>query len=141
MHQSSILANFVEHDGCARMTIVVLFVTAVGCLAYTWGYYEGINNAKPLLLPDSTELGALSHKAHHNETVARSHSVHGLGGHAVGAHGAKDKLHGTTGEKRPVFAHGRRTQSQVDLAVVPKKVAISEKRSQTETRRQYQHLL
>jgi hypothetical protein len=32
--------NFVEQEGLAKLTIMLLVVTSAGCLAYTWGYYE-----------------------------------------------------------------------------------------------------
>ncbi len=34
------LNSFVESDGCARTTIVLLLLTTIGCMSYTWGYYE-----------------------------------------------------------------------------------------------------
>jgi hypothetical protein len=34
------LLNYVEHEGLAKLTITILAVTCVGCLAYTWGYAE-----------------------------------------------------------------------------------------------------
>lgn len=32
--------NYVEHEGLAKLTIQILALTCVGCLAYTWGYAE-----------------------------------------------------------------------------------------------------
>ena len=34
------LISYVENEGLARLTITILAVTCVGCLAYTWGYAE-----------------------------------------------------------------------------------------------------
>ncbi len=34
------LTQFVESDGLARTVLVVLACTTLGCLSYTWGYYE-----------------------------------------------------------------------------------------------------
>jgi hypothetical protein len=34
------LLNYVENEGLARLTITILAVTCIGCLAYTWGYAE-----------------------------------------------------------------------------------------------------
>ncbi len=33
-------SNFVEQEGIARMVILILFFTTIGCFSYTWGYYE-----------------------------------------------------------------------------------------------------
>ena len=32
--------RFVENDGIARSVLNILLLTTIGCLAYTWGYYE-----------------------------------------------------------------------------------------------------
>ena len=32
--------TFVEHDGFARTVILLLLLTTVGCMSYTWGYWE-----------------------------------------------------------------------------------------------------
>lgn len=37
---ASSLNSFVEGDGCARSVLVILLLTTVGCMSYTWGYYE-----------------------------------------------------------------------------------------------------
>lgn len=113
MH-NSVVANFVEHDGCARLTIIILFVTCVGCLSYTWGYYEGINNSKPLVIAETAEVHVVQSKAAGNDTKA----AHGQG---MGLHGAlhKDhKLHGAGGEKRHFPVHGRHMRSAIYAAPV-----------------------
>jgi hypothetical protein len=35
-----VMNQWVEQDGLARSVLVILFMTTVGCFAYTWGYYE-----------------------------------------------------------------------------------------------------
>jgi hypothetical protein len=45
--------NFVEHEGLARTVIVILVMTTVGCLTYTWGYYE-VNAVRS---PDCAVIG------------------------------------------------------------------------------------
>ena len=88
--------RFVENDGIARSVLNILLLTTIGCLAYTWGYYEvrsidmlmlsllfqcccvlkywqGLHNNKIQLL--------LSHEhesAKYNESAARSPGGHGL---------------------------------------------------------------
>jgi hypothetical protein len=32
--------GFLEHEGLARSVVAILLMTTVGCLTYTWGYYE-----------------------------------------------------------------------------------------------------
>ena len=32
--------TYVEQEGLAKRTILILAVTCVGCLSYTWGYAE-----------------------------------------------------------------------------------------------------
>ncbi|KXZ47382.1 hypothetical protein GPECTOR_35g820 [Gonium pectorale] len=51
-NSQSCLSNFVEQDGCARTVIVLLLLTTVGCISYTWGYYEGIANGQSNLMLD-----------------------------------------------------------------------------------------
>jgi hypothetical protein len=40
MQLSTLAQGFIEHDGVARLVIVMLLISTVGCLTYTWGYYE-----------------------------------------------------------------------------------------------------
>lgn len=52
--------NFLETDGIARSVLLILFMTTIGCFSYTWGYYEGVHNARtgPLAARSHT-LGGL----------------------------------------------------------------------------------
>lgn len=68
--------NFVEGEGLARTTIFALFVTTIGCLAYTWGYYEGVHNTKnPFLIEGSLLNSSIAMEP------AQANHVHGQGGH------------------------------------------------------------
>jgi len=67
------LLNYVESEGLARLTITILAVTCVGCLAYTWGYAEvrrwgtgwleraALPSARALLFPTATASRLLQH--------------------------------------------------------------------------------
>lgn len=39
------LSHWMETYGLARSVIAILFVTTLGCFAYTWGYSEGVHNS------------------------------------------------------------------------------------------------
>ncbi|WIA10472.1 hypothetical protein OEZ85_010663 [Tetradesmus obliquus] len=38
--------GYLEREGLARLTISILVITTAGCLAYTWGYAEGVHNTR-----------------------------------------------------------------------------------------------
>ncbi|GIL70260.1 hypothetical protein Vretifemale_1092 [Volvox reticuliferus] len=78
--QTGFVSNFVEQDGCARTVIVLLLLTTVGCVSYTWGYYEGIANAQSNLMLDKLhEMQLLQMSVANNGTEARKHvSGHGM---------------------------------------------------------------
>ncbi|PNH10888.1 hypothetical protein TSOC_002388 [Tetrabaena socialis] len=75
--QSGALSSFVEQDGCARTVIVLLLLTTVGCVSYTWGYYEGISNAQSNLMLDKLHELQLAQLALRNETAPKHHGGHG----------------------------------------------------------------
>lgn len=37
---SAMLLHWAETEGMARLTLMLLLLTTVGCLSYTWGYAE-----------------------------------------------------------------------------------------------------
>ncbi|GIL47510.1 hypothetical protein Vafri_4317 [Volvox africanus] len=78
--QTGFVSNFVEQDGCARTVIVLLLLTTVGCVSYTWGYYEGIANAQSNLMLDKLhEMQLLQMSAAHNVTGAQKQVIgHGM---------------------------------------------------------------
>ncbi|GLC44072.1 hypothetical protein PLESTB_000932400 [Pleodorina starrii] len=77
--QTGFLSNFIEQDGCARTVIVLLLLTTVGCISYTWGYYEGIANAQSNLMLDKLhELQLLQMSMASNGTEGRKHMGHGM---------------------------------------------------------------
>ena len=62
--------DFVERDGCARTVLVLLLITSVGCMTYTWGYYEvHITSVSGLILRPRV-LTCLSFQGYHNGTYS-----------------------------------------------------------------------
>ena len=45
-----VVANYIEQEGLARLTITILAMTCLGALAFTWGYAEVRLSAAALLL-------------------------------------------------------------------------------------------
>lgn len=45
--------GYLEREGLARLTISILVITTAGCLAYTWGYAEGVHNTRTVLAASS----------------------------------------------------------------------------------------
>lgn len=41
--------TYLEREGLARLTISILIITTAGCLAYTWGYAEGVHNTQTII--------------------------------------------------------------------------------------------
>lgn len=78
MYQASGINNFVEQDGCARTVIVLLLLTTVGCVSYTWGYYEGIANSQSNLMLDKLHEAELAQMLKHNHTRSKVFTGHGL---------------------------------------------------------------
>ncbi|KAF8068461.1 hypothetical protein HT031_002150 [Scenedesmus sp. PABB004] len=50
-----------EREGLARLTISILVLTTVGCLAYTWGYAEGVHNANTVIAASAPATPVLFH--------------------------------------------------------------------------------
>ncbi|GBF94740.1 hypothetical protein Rsub_07623 [Raphidocelis subcapitata] len=76
--------NYVEHEGLAKLTIQILALTCVGCLAYTWGYAEGIHNAHVVLPTTHGVRGAHgAHLAHFGGSSSSSSGGGGGGGNST----------------------------------------------------------
>ncbi|KAL6757968.1 hypothetical protein V8C86DRAFT_2612354 [Haematococcus lacustris] len=104
------LSAWVERDGLSKSVLVMLALTTIACFSYTWGYYEGIYNARTLLSMERTHADEIAAK--HNATAkVLLHTSPALPHHEVRA-STKD-----AGLRLPPLKSRKRTSKTVHVHV------------------------